>query len=117
MIYLSDKDILIKNPNEQFDIETKNYLFENLKKGRCLFVVPEDFDELISESKKHKKNYKVGFLYDLLGVIYTEYGKEKKHEIISEKYHLWFTYRQFKTLIDEYETNRNKYLLKRNLLK
>jgi hypothetical protein len=117
MIYLADKDILINNPNQELSIEIKNYLFENLKKGRCVFVIPEDFDQLVSDAKKHKKNYKVGFLYDLLGVIYFDFGKEKKHEIISEKYHLWFTYRQFKTLIDEYEIDRNKYLLKRNLLK
>lgn len=116
MLYLKELDTTIKNPNDEMSLEVKKYLHENLKKGYCLFVVPSAFDSLKSNAKKHKKNYKVGFLYDLLTVIYAEMGKEDKHEVIANKYHLWFTYRQFKTLIDEYELNRNKYLLKIELL-
>lgn len=116
MLYLNEIKEKIKNPTNELSVEVKNYLHENLKKGFCLFIVPEEFNLLKSDAKKHKKNYKVGFIYDMLGVIYADMGKEDKHKIISEKYHLWFTYRQFKTLIDEYESNRNKYLLKISLL-
>lgn len=119
MIYLEQEKVFIKCPCEAEDLtkEILNYLRENLEKGYCVFVTPDDFNELeISNVKKHKKNYKVGFIYDMLTFIYPEYGKEKKHQIIADKYHLWFSYRQFKDVLDEYEQNRKKYIKKRDSL-
>lgn len=117
MIKILEKNIVITNPKQDISVEVKNYLYENLKNGDCIFKTPSDFDQVISNNKKHKKNYKVGFLFDLLGVIYADLGKEAKHEIIKTQYDFEFSYRQFKTILDEYEKDRNKYLLKRNLLK
>lgn len=116
MIFLKEIQSIIKNPSDDLSLEVKNYLYENLKNGLVFITIPVDFNQSSKDLKKHKKNYKVGFIYDMLGVIYPEMGKEKKHEVISEQFQMWFTYRQFKTIIDEYEKDRSKYLLKRNLL-
>ena len=117
MIKILEKELMIKTPTQELSIDVKNYLREHLKNGDCIFKTPVTFDSIIFEKKKHKKNYKVGFLYDILTVIYPEYGKEMKHSIISVQYDFGFSYRQFKTILDEYEKDRNKYLLKPNLLK
>lgn len=115
MIYVSEHDVFIKNPLEEIsNISVKNNVYKNLEKGLLSFLVPDDF---IDAQKNLKRNYKVGFLYDLLGNIYPSKGKEDKYKIISEKYHLWFTYRQFHNVIEEYEKDRNKYIYKRNILK
>lgn len=114
MIYLHKYDRIITNPAEEIkEVEVKNYLYENLEKGLVVFLIPED---ILNFGKNIKKNYKVGFLYDILTLTYPSKGKEDKHKIISEKYHLWFTYRQFHNVLDEYSESRAKYILKRSLL-
>ena len=119
MIYIPSLNKLIQNPNEHLTKEVKNFLFENLDKGYVIFITPEDFDilpETGNVAKNHKKNYKVGFLYDMLTVVYPSYSKSKKHLIISNKYHLWCTYRQLFTIINDYTVNRDKYLKNRKEL-
>ena len=88
--------------------ETKEESFE-----RCINSMIETVKEMI---EYHKKNYKVGFLYDMLTVVYPSYSKSKKHLIISNKYHLWCTYRQLFTIINDYTIDRNKYLKNRKTL-
>jgi len=104
---------LVKKPEDirNLDKKTSNIIFSNLDKGQCLFVVPEDFNHLkISKIKNHKRNYKVGFLYDALTVVYPDLDKGDKHKIIQDKYHFWFSYRQFKTILDAYEKDKRSYL-------
>lgn len=119
MIRLKDQEVFIKCPCEIDDLppSIKNSLRTDMDIGYSIFVIPEDLENSESDqAKNHKKSYKVGFLFDCLTVLYPSYGKEKKAEIISEKYHLWFTYRQFKNLLDEYESKREDYLKRRSSL-
>ena len=114
MLYVSEHDTFIKNPLEEIkDIRVKNNLYKNLEKGLISFIIPDD---LLDKKKNTKRNYKVGFLFDIISQIYPSKGKEDKYKIISEKYHLWFTYRQFHNVIEEYEKDRKKYIYKRNIL-
>lgn len=118
MIYIPSLNKLIQNPDENLTKEVKNFLFNNLDKGYVIFITPEDLDilpETGNIAKIHKKNYKVGFLYDMLTVIY-DYSKTKKHNIISNKFHIWCTYRQLFTILNDYNENRIKYLKNRKLL-
>lgn len=110
MILIEKFECTIKLPSAPDSLEHKKYLYENLKNGLCVFKIPNDYNKILIDAKKHKKNYKVGFLYDLLTDIYPNLGKEEKHEIISEQYNLWFTYRQFKNLLDEYQSKKLSYL-------
>lgn len=112
MILIKEKAYTVSKPNQKLPLEISNILFEDLEKGHSIFVVPEKFD-FIDDAKNFKKTYKVGFLYDLLTVIYPAYNKTEKFNIIAEKYHFWFTYRQFKNIIDEYLLNREKYITKK----
>lgn len=117
MLLINNK--LIEKPEQirDLDFETSNIIFSNLDKGRCLFIVPEDFNYLgIPKIKNHKKNYKVGFLYDALSIVYPDLEKGEKHRIIEDKYHFWFSYRQFKTILDNYEENRRAYIENRKEL-
>lgn len=114
MIFIKNEEVYIKRPSdaEQLLTSIKNALRKDLEKGHSIFEVPARFDDPDVERKDQKSNkqiYKIGFLFDLMGIIYPEYGKEKKFEIIMEKYHFWLSYRQFKTLLDIYEGNREKY--------
>lgn len=109
MILLKESGYLVKSPKQKLPKEISNILSEDLQKGYCIFIVPEKFD-FVDDAKNFKKTYKVGFLYDLLSEIYPAYGKTEKFKIISEKYHFWFTYRQFKNITDEYFENRANFL-------
>jgi hypothetical protein len=106
----------ISDPSEinNLNVATRNYLFEKLKLGLILFVVPEDFPE--QQSKKHKNNYKIGFIYECLSIVYPDLNKTEKYEIISEKYHYFFTYRRFKDIYDEFSKSKTSYIQKRSLL-
>lgn len=119
MIYIPTLNKLIQHPEESLSKEVKNFLFQNLNKGYVIFITPEDLDflpEAGNVAKNHKKNYKIGFLYDMMTIIYPESTKTEKHEIISNKFHLWCVYRQFTSLYNEYFINRDKYLKNRKLL-
>lgn len=116
MVYIKEFNYLITNLEDDIPLEIKKHLYENLKKGYVYFKFPNDFDEEHPSLKRFKKTYKVGFLFDLLTKIYPAYGKEQKCYIISDEFQMLFTYRQFKTIIDDYEKNRNRYLYKRSSL-
>lgn len=117
MIYLEKTDQYLRNPEHLksgfLSVEEKNYLYKNLDKGKCIFLIPEDIE---NADKKIKRNYKVGFLFDLLGNVYPGKNQTEKFQIISEKYHFWITHRQFRNILDEYQADRLKYLNKRSLL-
>lgn len=116
MLYLKERKLLIKSPSEinGLDVELKNQLYEDLKKGHVLFEFPFDFTFVANTN--HWKNYKVGFLYDCLTLIYPDMGKTGKWEVISNMYHLFFTYRRFKDVLDEYNIRKREYLGDRKLL-
>lgn len=111
-----NNNISITDPSqiENLSVIDRNYLFENLKLGLILFNVPEDFP--LVESKKHKNNYKVGFIFECLSVVYPDLNKTEKFEIISEKYHYFFTYRRFKDIYDEFSKSKSSYIQNRHLL-
>lgn len=110
-------NILIKHPKEieTLDVETKNILYSLLNRGLVVFVFPEDFKNL-NISSSHRFTYKIGFLYDVISLIYPDLGKTDKYEIVSEYYHFFFTYRRFKDKLDEYNSTKKKYLENRSLL-
>lgn len=120
MIFIKELNLFIKNPLEvpNMTTEIKSILNEDLPKGYSIFVLPKDFESLPKEinPKKHKTVYKVGFLFQILGAILPQSGKIDKYKIIAEMYDFWFTYRQFKDILDEYEKNREKYIKARHLL-
>ena len=119
MIYLPIQDLTIKNPEDLKDLPAniRNYIYDNLDKGLLLFLIPDDLENRYhTNEKKIKKNYKFGFLYDMIKATYPQKTKGDIHKIIDEKYHGWVTYRQFYSIIGEYENNRKKYLLQRDFL-
>ena len=104
MIYLKEEDVYIKDPNGQFDellTEIKNYLRENMKNGLVLVVIPEHITD-----KNRKREYKAGFLFELLSLVYPENTKTQNLEIISDKFHMFCGYRQFNNLLGPYEQKR-----------
>ena len=118
MLLIPDTNILIKKPEDVNDlpVSIKNYLYANMEKGLVFFIIPPDFGLIEDRNavlKKHIKNYKIGFIYDVLTILYPSKGKEQKYDIISDCFHLFITYRQFKSLYDEYNSSRKKYLEKR----
>ena len=120
MIYISEHNLTIEKPEDinRLSVDVKNTLFSNLEKGRVIIEIPEDFDFLDKKVKPkwHKNNYKIGFIYDCLTILYPQYGKEKKHQIIRDKFHFDFSYRRFKDLYQYYDDNRNLYLENRKFL-
>ena len=119
MLYLYESKTFVKNPDEidKLSPSIKEDLYKKLDQGLVLFVMPDEYSNTgYSSEKKHKKNYKVGFLYDALLRIYPRMNKMEAHSIISEKYHLWITYRQFFTHVNEYEKAKPKYLIKPKML-
>lgn len=121
MLLIPSTQFFIHKPEDlkTLSVEIKNFIFENLEKGLIFLIIPEDLFLLeikSNDSKRHIKNYKNGFLYDALTIMYPSYSKEEKHKIISNKYHMFFTYRQFKSVLDEYNENKNAYLENRNNL-
>ena len=122
MLLIPNTQFFIRKPEElnTLSVEIKNFIFENLEKGLIFLIIPEDLFSLEIESndlKRHIKNYKNGFLYDCLSIMYPGYSKQEKHEIISNRYHMFFTYRQFKSVLDEYNENKDAYLENRNNLR
>lgn len=115
MLFLNE-NLQLTDPTQINDlsVNVKNILFSRLEKGTILFLVPKDFP---LENKKHLKNvYKIGFIYDCLSLIYSDYGKEKKHKIISEEYHFDFSYRRFTDILQDYEKDRENFIFSRNTL-
>ena len=107
MIFIKEKDFLLKTPTEVTTKDISNILVKDLEIGHCIFVMPNIFDGF-DKPKNIKNAYKVGFLFDLLTEIYPTYDKTAKYNIISDKYHFSFTYRQFKNILDEYELYKTK---------
>lgn len=107
MIYLQEEGIYIKNPEEfdDFNPKLKNYLRENMKRGLCIFKVPEHIEESLD-----KKAYKTGFLNEFLARVYPEHTKRINAEIISDKFHVFCGYRQLNNLISSYEQRKVDYI-------
>lgn len=120
MLLIPDTNIFIKKPAEitSLPVPLKNYLFENLKKGHIFFVIPSDFKAIAEDTicKKHKKAYRLGFIFEALKLTYPDMNKFDKYEILSEQYHVFCTYRQFKNILDLYEENKETYFETRNNL-
>lgn len=108
MIFIKEKKYTITNPKQKLSKEINNILFKDLCTGQIIFFIPDQFD-VIEDSKNQKKAYKVGFLFDMLTEIYPTYDKTEKFKIIADRYHFWFTYRQFKNILDQYELNKKSY--------
>lgn len=117
MLYLKSKGIDLSSISQYQNLnkETKNEIYNDLEKGHCIFVsssyLKKHFDKSEQERKSARKTYKVGFLYDLLTEVYPDKNKTEKQKIISEKYGLEITYRQFKTILDKYEEDKSKYII------
>lgn len=109
MIYIKEKDFLVKHPQDKLSKDISNILYQDLQRGYAIITIPDRFDAMDKE-KNVKKTYKVGFLYDMLTRIYPEMTKTDKYRMISERYHFWFTYRQFVNIILDYEASRELYL-------
>lgn len=108
MILIKEKNYTITNPKQKLPKEISNILFKDLSVGEVIFFVPNALD-VIEDSKNQKKAYKVGFLFDMLTETYPTYDKTEKFKIIADRYHFWFTYRQFKNILDQYEVNKKSY--------
>ena len=107
MIYIPEEEIYIEDP-ATFDVLTtklRQFLFENLRIGQCIVKIPESITD-----KQQRKIYKVGFLNDMLERVYPDHTRTMNHQVISDEYHLWFTYRQFGNLIKPYEASRLDYI-------
>ena len=106
MIYLPKEEIYIRNP-EQFETLTtklKNWLRENMRLGRVIIEIPEEYAE-----DHDRKLYKAKFLFDFLAAVYPENNKSENYEIIRSKFHMFFKYRQFSNLLNQYAEKKFKY--------
>lgn len=104
MIVDDNKNIIIKHPMDfnHLDVTMKNYIFEKLSLGLLLFYIPDKFNE---SDKLILNSYKIGFLDELLKVVYGEekmIGKDR-YKIIYEKYHMLYTQRSFSSFIKKYK--------------
>ena len=110
MIYIDFEDDYIDSPDDYDKLKQneKLWLREYLDKGMLIFKVP---DRLASFSKEDKKAYKVGYLYEMMLVVYPEYTKTYIAERISEQFQMWFSYRQFSTLLHVYEKKREEFII------
>ena len=104
MIVDDNKNIIIKHPMDfnLLDVTMKNYIFEKLSLGLLLFYIPDKFNE---SDKLILNSYKIGFLDELLKVMYGEekmIGKDR-YKIIYEKYHMLYTQRSFSSFIKNYK--------------
>jgi hypothetical protein len=103
MIVIESLNIKLDSPEKFNDLDSsaKNYITERLNLGYLLFVIPHHLSEV---DKSHKKAYKVGFLNKLISFVYKEkYSKEKRYELISEKYQIHETTRSIKNYIKIYD--------------
>lgn len=114
MIILQQFDYVVENPNQEIkDAKIKKFIYDNLEKGLVIFSLPEKISVL---DKNLKRNYKVGFLFDFISNVYPLKSKEEKYQIISDKFFLWFTYRQFHNVNEEYARDRDKYYTRPELI-
>lgn len=104
MILINNKTI--STPDQKISQSESQFLYENLIKGTLIFLIPERLEHL---EKNHKRNYKLGFLFELFSRIYPDTTNTKKLEIIADKFHLWFTYRQSMNVLNDYELNKKLY--------
>ena len=101
MIIVTHLNLELKNPSDydSLDIDQKNYIFDYLDDGKLLFVAPEHISE-----KNALFAYKVGFLNELLSIVYGDkYVNHEKHKIISNKYYMFNTYRTYSSQIKLYQ--------------
>lgn len=110
MIYIDFEDKYIDTPNnyDSLDVNVKLWLREYLDKGMLIFKIP---DRLVGFSKEDKKAYKIGWLYEMMSKVYPEYTKTYIAERISEQFQMWFSYRQFSTLLHVYEKKREEFTI------
>lgn len=106
MIVLKKFNLILEKPSDfsKLKTEVKNHIFENLDIGYCVFKIPD-----FIENKSQKVNYKTGFLDDLLSILNPKISKKNKCEIISDKYHMMFTYRRYLDIIKDYNEDKKKY--------
>ena len=103
MIIDDKKNIIIKEPKNfnELDVDLKNEIYEKLIRGLLLFYIPEKYK---NEDRKIKNAYKAGFLDELYKQVYGDDGKAKeRYELISEKYHLFYTNRMYNLYVSEYK--------------
>lgn len=94
---------------EDLSVVERNFLCANLLNGGFLIKIPEEIGISDKEPEKYKKmsTYKVGFLYDLLSVVYPDMTVAMKFKIISEKYHLFLGYRRLSDIYKEYRKSKD----------
>lgn len=116
MLILNNSEV-IKKPEDvtSLSVDLRNDLYLKLNRGLVIFVFPDDF-QAMNISSSHRFNYKIGFIHDLLSLVYPDMSKTSKYEIISIYYHFFFTYRRYKDKLDEYNDSKKKYLENRALL-
>lgn len=95
MILIEGKQYCVSD-FEGFDVRLKNYLYSELDKGNCIIKIPE----FVERGTISQKAYKVGFLFDLLSVVYPNYTNVRKYLIIDQEYHLFLSH---KRLLDLYK--------------
>lgn len=105
MIVAIHLSLELKNPYhfKNLNVDQKNYIYDFLDEGKLLFVVPPELED--EKDKNVLFSYKTGFLNDLLNVVYGEkyIVNQRKYEIISKKYYMFYTYRTYSTQINLYQ--------------
>lgn len=97
-------DLNLSDPKKfnELSVDVKNYLYGRLDKGLVLFIVPDEFND---KDKAFYKAYKAGFLSELLVEVYGgNLTKNKIHSIISDKYFMFNTRRNFDDLLKHYNS-------------
>lgn len=105
MIYLirSDESKFFLSDIRNYHVlktETKNIIFNRLERGDILFHVPYWI-----KGEHDSKVYKVGYLVNLLRLVYPEKRMNEIYDIVSLQYHMFLTIRRMSSLYNEYNNN------------
>ena len=85
-------------------IRTRNLIYDRLRAGELLFMIPH----WVGSDEHDRKVYKVGYLMDLLREVYPEMNMKECYSVVSDKYHLFLTVRRMSSLYNEYKERNFK---------
>ncbi len=100
---VNDKGEVLLRSVEEYDsspFEVRKHIYEKLELGLLILKIPDKFS---AKDRTTKNAYKAGFLSDLYDKVYPSRPVKERYEMISERYHLFYTNRMFISFIQKYK--------------